>query len=152
MASQIPSPNANKHKQIITVLRDFDGTPILQIGLYEYTVKVPNGPAVTRRIGENMRLVCGLMWNPSMMLAAKPILVGICQQCRRPKSSLFFQKKATHGVVSLEQAKHCVDCGTCCCPSHRQLGSDNKWRCLDCSSKFKRKSIVKSIFFETESE
>jgi ribosomal protein L37AE/L43A len=150
--SQIPVPNTNRHKQIITVLRDLDGSPILQVGFYEYDVKVPNGPAVHRRIGENMRLVCGLMWNPAMMLSPKPILVGICEQCRRPRFSLFFRKAPTHGIVSMDQAKHCTDCGTTCCPAHRKLSSDNKWRCLKCEALFKQRHFVKNIFFETERE
>jgi hypothetical protein len=149
---QIPTPNNNRVTQGLTVLRDLDGSPILQVGFYEYNVTIPNGPKLLRRINENIRLVCGLEWNPSMMLAPKPLLVCVCQQCRQPRFSLFFRKAPTHGIVSLEQAKHCVDCGTNCCPSHRKLASDNKWRCIECNKKFKRKNLFRSIFFETESE
>lgn len=133
------SPQKTARKDTITKITDTDGNVILEIGQQEYTVRHSDGSITHRRINENMQLVCGTIWNPLM---AK-IYVGICSQCRRPS---LFRRKA-HGIVAMHRAKLCVDCGTLCCPRHKKLGRDKKWRCLKHT---KMHRFIKPIFFKQE--
>jgi hypothetical protein len=136
------SPQITARKDTVTKISDTDGNVVLEIGQQEYTVRHSDRSITHRRINENMQLVCGTIWNALMM--AK-ILVGICSQCRRPS---LFRRKA-HGIVAMHRAKLCVDCGTLCCPRHKKLGSDKKWRCLK-HAKINR--FIKPIFFERKED
>lgn len=146
----VPNPNTNQRNELVTILRDIDGSIIIEVGLDEYTIKDPEtGTLVHRKSSTNIRLVCGMMWSPAMLVESKH-LIGVCQQCRTPRRSLFRRVRGTHGIVSLEQAKHCVDCGQLSCPSHRVLSSDDKWRCISCNKAFNRTNFIKGIFCRKE--
>lgn len=136
------NPKITARKDTTTKITDIDGNVILEIGQQEYTVRHSDRSVTHRRINQNMQLVCGTIWN-ALMIAK--IYVGICSQCRKP--SLF--RRETHGIVAINRAKQCVDCGTLCCPRHRKLGSDKKWRCLKHARIHK---FIKPIFYERKED
>jgi hypothetical protein len=138
-------PQITARKDTTNRISDFDGNVILEIGQQEYTVRQSDKSITHHRINENIRLVCGTIWNALMM--AK-ILVGICQQCRVPS---FFHSR-THGIVAMNRAKLCADCGTLCCPRHKKLGRDQKWRCLKHHKTHLVKNLGRSIFFDRKEE
>ena len=134
-------PKMSIRKDDITTITDIDGTPVLEIGRHEYTITLSDGSITNRNINETTQLVCNTVWSP-----LSKILVGICPQCRMP--SLFARK--THGIVAMNRAKLCVDCGTLCCPAHRKLGRDRKVYCLKHIKAHRLKNLVRPIFFESE--
>lgn len=137
------TPQITGRKDTTTTLRDIDGNVILEIGQQQYTVRDTNGAITHRDVSANMQLVCGTLWNPSMMKGG--IYVGVCSQCRVP--SLFH--RSSHGIVALHRAKFCTDCGTLCCPRHRrQDGGDKLWRCLRHHKIQVLKNLGRPIFFE----
>ena len=142
------NPQISARKDSVTQITDTNGNIIAEIGLHEYTVKLPNGTRIHRRVNENITLEDGTMWNPGLMAMAK-IYVGVCPQCRRFS---FFDYRS-HGLVAIHRAKLCVDgCGQLLCPRHARLGHDKKWRCKihHWSHLFKHflKTIALFIFFE----
>ena len=140
------TPQISARKDTITVIADINGNPILEIGLHEYTIRHPNGAHTHRRLTESIQLVCGTVWNPSLMLATPPVHVGVCEFCHRPSLS----RHRTHGLVAMHRARLCVDGGELCCPSHRRLGRDRKWRCPKHHRAHLLKSLFRPIFFEQE--
>ena len=142
------NPQISARKDTVTQITDINGNIIAEIGLHEYTVKLPNGARIHRRVNENITLQCGTMWNPGLMAMAK-IYVGVCQQCRQPS---FFGYRS-HGLVAMHRAKLCVDgCGQLLCPSHARRGRDNRWRCIShhrthLLTHFLR-TLARFIFFE----
>jgi hypothetical protein len=105
------NPQISARKDTVTQIMDAKGDIIAEIGLHEYTVKLPNGARIHRRVNENITLECGTMWNPGLMAMAK-IYIGVCHQCRR--FSLFDYR--SHGLVSMHRAKLCADgCGQLLC-------------------------------------
>ena len=138
-------PKISARKDTTNRITDFDGNVILEIGQQEYTVRHADKSITHHSINENIRLVCGTIWNALMM--AK-VFIGICQQCREP--SLF--NGGTHGIVAMNRAKLCVDCGTLCCPGHRKQGRDKMWRCLRHHKTHLLKSLCRPIFFDRKEE
>jgi len=134
------NPKITGRKETTNRIRDFDGNIILEIGQEEYTVRHPDKSITHHRLNENIRLVCGTLWNASMM---GKIFIGICPQCREP--SLF--NGGTHGIVAMNRAKLCVDCGILCCPRHRKL-HEGQWRCLKHHRLHRLKRLSRPIFFE----
>ncbi len=149
MAKQ-QNPQISTRKDTVTQITDINGDIIAEIGLRQYTIRLPNGAIIHRRVNENMTLECGTMWNPGLMAMAK-IYVGVCQQCRRP--SLFSYRG--HGLVATHRAKLCVDgCGQLLCPRHARQGRDKKWRCVShhwthVLTHFLQ-TLARFIFFERE--
>ena len=136
-------PQMHGRKDTVTRLTDINGDPIMEVGLHKYSVKDSNGTLIRRQINETIQLVDGLMWNPGLMMSDK-IFIGVCEQCRQP--SLF--QSPTHGLVALHRTKQCIDCGTLCCPSHKKLGKDNKWRCIKHHKTHVLKNLFRPIFFK----
>ena len=136
------NPQITGRKETTTTIRDADGNVILEIGQQQYTVRHSNGAITHRDVSAHMQLVCGTIWNPSMMKAG--IYVGVCSQCRTP--SVFH--RSSHGIVALNRAKLCADCGALCCPRHRKQGRDKLWRCLRHHKIHVLKSLGRPIFFE----
>ena len=131
-------------KDQVTTITDQNGNTILEIGSHEYTIKYPNGTLHHRSINDSIQLVCGTVWEPNMLSAKSPVYVGICQECRRPS----LLGSAKHGIVALSRAKLCVDGGELCCPRHRKLGKDKKWRCLKHHKIYLTKCLGRAIFCE----
>ena len=140
-------PQMHGRKDTVTKITDINGDVILEIGLHEYTIKDSSGALTHCRINETIRLQDGLIWNPGLIVSDK-IYVGVCEQCRQP--SLFHSP--THGLVSLQRARQCIDCGTLCCPSHKKLGQDRKWRCLKHHKTYQLKTLLRPIFFERKED
>lgn len=139
--------NGSTDKNAITVLLDKYENVILGIGLSKYMLRQPNGSIDYIQRSSNIQLVDGPQWNPGMLLANPPIYVGVCDQCRYPPFSLFRRETPCHGICTLGRAKLCVDCGILCCPRHRKICSDQKWRCLTCNKTYKIKEWIRPIFF-----
>ena len=132
-------PNQNT----ITTITDVNGEVVLEIRQNEYLVVQPDGSFESYTHYRYITLVDGSAWVPQMMCQKPPIFVGVCSLCR--KRSLF--KRRTHGLVMLARARLC-ECGVLCCPKHRTLCSDNKWRCPKCARKYRLKSLIRPLFFE----
>jgi hypothetical protein len=140
------SPQIVARKESVTTITDVHGQVIVEIGQREYTVRQSDGSLIHRSLNQHMITVCGASWAPAMQCAKPPLHIGICRQCREGISLLSWNK--THGVCLLCRSKLCVDCGTLCCPSHRKLGRDRRWRCLKHYKRHLLGSIVKPLFFE----
>jgi len=140
------TPKIVARKEDVTTITDVNGQIIVEISQREYTVRHSDGSLTHRSLNQHMPTVCGAIWAPSMQSAKPPLYVGICQQCR-DGTSLFGQNR-THGICLLHRSKICHDCGTLCCPSHRRLGRDRRWRCLRHHKRHLIGSIVKPLFFE----
>lgn len=127
----------------INTIRDKHGNIVLEASQNEYVVISKDGTITSYTQYNNITLVCGTIWNPTMMYAKPPILVGVCETCRESR----LLKARTHGLVAMHMAKLCV-CGALVCPSHRRLGKDGKWRCPGCHSKYMIKNLLKPLFFK----
>lgn len=141
------SQNPSTNQSTTTVIWDANGQPVIAIGLNEYIVSQPDGSMESRRLSHNIILVDGTAWNPGMLTSNPPIYIGICEQCRTFSVSGLRVRRPSHGLTTLARAKICAGCGTLCCPHHRKLGSDNKWRCLSCSKRHAAGWLLKRIFF-----
>ena len=144
--AQSPS-NRGTTKKTITEIRDINGDVILEIGLTESRIRMPSGEVISQRNSVSIRTVDGSIWSPAQWLTNRH--VGICEQCRHPKFSLFSREKPSHGIVLLKRAQLCA-CGKCCCPKHRRQCSDGVWRCLACAKKYAAKQALLSVFFTKE--
>jgi hypothetical protein len=146
--AQSPS-NRGTTKTTITEIRDTNGDVILEIGLTETRIRLPSGEVVSQRNSVSIRTTDGSIWSPVQWMANPPRHVGICEQCRHPRFSLFRRERASHGIVLLKRAKLC-ECGVLCCPRHRRRCSDGVWRCLSCAKKHTVKQALLSVFFTRE--
>ena len=141
------SHNPSTNQSTKTVIWDANGQAVIAIGLDEYIITKPDGSIESHRYSHNIVLVDGTSWNPGMLTANPPIYIGVCEQCRGFSVSLLGIRKPSHGIMTLARAKLCTDCGTPCCPRHRKLGSDNKWRCPKGHT---AGQLLKRIFFARE--
>jgi len=137
------NPQIGTRKDTVTKITDINGNTVLEIGQHEYSIRHSDGSRTHRSINETIQTVDGTIWSP---LAKFP--VGICAQCHQPS---FFNPK-THGIVAMHKAKLCVDGGELCCPSHRKLGKDQKYRCLKHHRSYLLKSLFHPIFFEKQED
>ena len=138
--------NTGTTQNTTTVIRDKYSEVILEIGLEEYILRGPDGTYSCFRRSENIQLVCGILFNPGMLISNPPVLIGVCDQCRKPPVSLFHSERPRHGIVSLQRAVACADCGTLCCPAHKKLVGRN-WKCISCANKPDLMSLAKRILF-----
>jgi hypothetical protein len=141
------SPQGAPNQNTITTITDVYGQVILEVRQNEYLVVQDDGSFESNSHYRYITLVDGSSWSPQMMWQKPPIFIGVCGVCRRP--SLLGRK--THGLVMLARARLC-ECGVLCCPRHRVLCSDNRWRCHRCARKYRLKSLVKPLFFEKVEE
>lgn len=138
--------NTGTNQRTTTILRDVNGEIILEIGLEEFIVRLPDGSITFYRRSDNIQLVDGTQWNPGFLTTNPPIYIGVCEQCRKFSVSLSHRHSPNHGLVALSRAKLC-ECGLLCCPAHHHLCSDGRWRCSSCAKKYTVKELIKSIFF-----
>ena len=129
-----------------TVFRDLYGNTILEMGYDDFMIVNPNGSTSHHMNNSYIQLVCGTQWNPAMLRAKPPVLIGVCQDCRYPPPVGFRRDQPTHGLVSLNHAKLC-ECGKLCCPRHILRCSDGESRCWLCGRRFRRRSFLLSLFF-----
>ena len=137
------SPNTN----IITTITDLHDNIIVEVRQDEYLVIEKDGSITSYSNSRSIQLVDGSTWNPDMLRSKPPIYIGVCEICRDPGFSFFRKQHKTHGLVAMSRAKLC-ECGILCCPRHRVLCSDKRWRCHRCAKKFRLISILKPLFFE----
>jgi hypothetical protein len=137
------NPQITGSRTDVIKITDSKGNVIVEIGTKEYSIKNFDGSRTQRKITESMTLVCGTVWTA---LARFP--VGVCEICREPPP---FSRRR-HGLVALSRARMCVDCGQLCCPSHRKIGKDQKWRCLRHHRQHLLKTLFRPIFFKREEE
>lgn len=114
---------------------DAAGRPVVTLTSYgTYTVVLPNRRVIQYRVGTNIQLVDGLIWNPTMLNRNPPLLLGVCEVCRHPPFSFFNSQVPTHGLCSLNNSRRCWNCGQFCCPAHAKRSSlDRHWRCVRCA-------------------
>lgn len=137
-------PQITTRKETKNIISDSNGNTILEIGQQQYTVRTSTGELIHRSLNESIRLECGTIWSPLMLVQNPPIHIGICEFCRKPK---LFRRSKKHGIVAMHRAKLCMSCGKLCCPKHRKL-QDNQWRCPSCAKKYKLAKLIKPIFYE----
>jgi len=130
-------------KDTITKIVDIDGTPILEIGLEEYTVRYSDGSIRHRRISENITGVCGTVWNPASKEA-----ICVCAQCRAPS----FYGRPTHGLVAEIHSVQCTVCGQRLCLRHAKRGRDGRYRCLEHHRMHRVGAFLRPIVFEREED
>jgi hypothetical protein len=130
-------------------VEDLHGNLILEVRQEEYMVLQPNSPPTLFTRYQNILLVCRTVWNPSMLQAKPPVLLGVCEICRNPPVRLFGRERPTHGLVAVYRAKLCSHCGTLCCPRHRRE-HDGRWLCLSCASRHGVVRLLTPIFFRKE--
>lgn len=139
----MPSSLPPQEQQFITILRDVYGNELLRLGLYTYSVMLPNGTFRERRISDSLATTDGISWDPSMLRQNPPILLAACEACRRGS----VHRRRNHGLCTARNARMCVACGVICCPRHRRLCSDQHFRCLSCTRLFRLRRLVRPIFF-----
>lgn len=133
-------PTINRFGQ--TTVYDIKGRVILEVTSRQFTVMEPNGTVSVHEQGDWIQLVDGLMWNPALLAQANPVLLTVCEACRRwPGSS--------HGCMSLMTCRVCIDCGAGTCARHRRLIGGH-WRCLSCARLYRLKRFIRALFFSRE--
>ena len=147
MATPAPS-SFNEFRE--TILCDEQGQPILVNSSDKVTLFGPNNEMSEHTHDTGIRLVDGLIWFPYMMRWTHPILLTTCSICRNPPVSIFRPEKATHGLLSVRNARVCVSCGSVSCSRHRQL-LDKGWYCIHCAGKARITRFITSLFFREES-
>jgi hypothetical protein len=140
------NPQIVARKESIMTITDVHGNVIVEVGQREYTVRLSDGSLVHRSINQHIQTVDGASWSPPMQLGKPPLYVGICQQCRDGTS--VFRRNGSHGICLLPHSRTCVDCGTLCCPAHRKLGRDQRWRCLKHHRTHLLRTLIRPLFFE----
>jgi hypothetical protein len=138
------------HQTVQTVIHDDAGHPILIIGTQEFTV-VEDGTLKQYALEDSILLQDGLAWNPAMAAGGNPVLLTSCSTCRKPPLSLLRFERATHGLLSVRNARTCADCGIVTCPRHRRLVAGH-WRCLRCARWYRFKRLIRPLFFSSHEE
>lgn len=147
-----PQGNMPSVDQFIrTAIYDAYGSLVLLIGMSEFLVIEADGTASEYKCGDNIVLEDGVVWNPSMLMHANPVLLATCSLCRRQRGSLFGHRRAAHGLLSAHNARVCAGCGAVTCPRHRRLVG-RRWYCLGCSRTKHFKHALRSIFFRREED
>lgn len=140
--------HAGPKQNTITTITDSQGKVIVRIKQDEYIIIGNDGNPTSYTRYRNIQLVDGSTWNPAMLWAKPPIYIGVCSICREPSRR---RRHPTHGLVAMARAKLCT-CGILCCPKHRKLCSDNKWRCPACVRKYHIKTFLRPMFFSRVEE
>ena len=148
-ASPGNAPTVNQHYQI--VIHDQRGWPVLVIGRREYGVVDGHGAVLQFENSDYIQLVDSLAWCPAMLEGPNPVMLTSCATCRRPPASLLKRERPTHGLLSVRNARTCVDCGAVTCPRHRRL-MGRHWRCIPCSRKSRLLSVIRTLFFKPDQE
>ena len=136
---------------VSTAIHDLYGVLVLLITLRDFTVFEPDGTVSQYKHNDSVQLVDGLEWSPGIMVGGEPILLTVCPTCRNPPVSFFRYERATHGLLSVRNARVCVNCGIVTCPRHRRL-IGGRWRCLSCARWYRVKRVVRPIFFSSHEE
>ncbi len=131
----------------VTTVRDGYGQVIVEVGYTDTRYLGINGSIESRRNTDTLTTSCGAVWSPVQLLAKPPRFIGICDQCRDPPFRAWGMERATHGIVLMSNAKLCT-CGTLCCPRHRSMCADGKWRCMACAKRFRRRGWLTWLFWK----
>ncbi len=134
-----------------TTIHDVNGNPVLIIGERVCTVIEPDGTISRLQHLDSIQLVDGLAWSPAMASGSNPVLLTTCPMCREPPVSLFRREPATHGLLSVRNARVCTSCGQVTCPRHRKLVGRG-WRCPSCARWASLTRLIKPIFFSLHQE
>lgn len=137
---------------ILNVLKDFDGSDILRLGVKEYEIVNPDSSRKTFKINESIRLVCGRTFNFADLARKDAVYLAVCHFCRNTQFSIWRREEATHGIMALENAKSCEECGMLLCPKHVAQYKDGKWRCQPCAKKNSIKRFFRAIFYSSREE
>ncbi len=131
-----------------TTIRDGYGQIIVEIGYTDTRILYPGVGVESMRNSDTLTTSCGVVWAPVQLMAKPPRYIGICDQCRNPPFRAWGGRRATHGIVLISNATTCeAGCGTLCCPKHRSMCSDDKWRCLACAKKSWWREWVNCFFW-----
>lgn len=131
------------NNQITSRYRDEDGNIILEVGVEELIISQPDGSLVNHKTSDNIQLVCGSSFNPSMSMGAEPVmLLVVCTFCRQDRDH------PTHGLCSQAAAARCAKCNRYLCPNHRvDSRFDDQPRCDSCHRRHRVKQTALRIFF-----
>lgn len=136
--------------EIENAIYDQDGEVICVVGLKEYAVQEPDGSISLHKRSQNIETVDHQIWNPSMAMGPKPILLGCCVICRSGSFSMFKRNRPSHGLCTLKNGRLCTDCGLFVCPHHRKVGSDGRARCPRCARNRRVRGLLTWVFFMRE--
>ena len=147
----MPGPGNLPEHYWLTEITDRYGNVICKVGTANYTVKDNQGRIQTFQTTCNLTLSDGSVWNP-LMMKEPGIFIGVCENCRNPKLSIWRKERATHGLTALHTSTRCANprCQALCCPRHSILCSDGLYRCPDCVKKYNGISWLKKLFFKIE--
>jgi hypothetical protein len=139
------------NRRVDTVIKNLRGEIILIASMNDTTVFRPDGSATKYRTGENIQLVCGTVWNPTMSIGQNPaVVLSVCEFCRSPGASWFNRRPPTHGLCSRAAGSTCAGCGAFMCPSHAKRCRDGVYRCKRCRSRHAVRSLLTALFFKSE--
>lgn len=130
-----------------TNICDIDGKVIMVIRYSDFTLDHPTTGIEQHKSNTYIQTVDGRQWNPLQLLAKPPVYIGICTDCRRPPFRWWGRETPTHGIVTLQRARVCVDCGKQCCPRHVKRNRNGVCRCRPCARKHRLKTWLKALFF-----
>ena len=115
---------------IRTVYRLADGEVIEVDGFRELNIDLPDDGSRSVRTAGHQELSDGTLYTPVMAQRRRPVDLGVCAHCRRPPWQFPFRERPSLGLVRLDVAARCVECGRLLCPNHQFRGRDRRIRCL----------------------
>ena len=148
----MPNNSLDANQEFVTIYYDDEGQSVLEIGAGQYILHFQDGTEVDRKTSQSFQLECGLQFTPAMSHGQQPVLIGICQLCRRPPYRFPFRKAVKHhGLVSMARSRRCRRCGKLLCPNHYRRCRDNRYRCISpCTNIYNIRRLVRRLFFTVE--
>ena len=138
------------NRQVVTRVKGLHGEVILETSMDESTVFEPDGSATKYRKGENIQLVCGHVWNPTMSMGQNPAMVlSVCGFCRNPGFEGLGRERPTHGLCNRAAGQVCAGCGAFMCPLHAKRCSDRSYRCKRCRRTHTLRNLLAGLFFKS---
>ena len=137
--------------RVVTNYKDEQRAPLERFDYEERLVQQPDGTWIAEKVSSNIILSSGESFNPSMASGPRPPMpVGACALCGTTHSIFPWRRRRTTRLTSLQQLRHCVDCGAAVCPNHRKRGKDRRCRCPRCHRRYLAKRFLRPIFYKEE--
>lgn len=125
-------PGMNHRMQ--NVIRDRYGRVIAKFLVDKCVILDAKGRVTTYTIYDNIELVSGHLVNPAMCMGRDPpVLLRVCEACRKAPLSFLGGGGPSHGLCSAEAGHECCDCQAFLCPGHAKRCGDGEWRCSWCA-------------------
>lgn len=147
MAKQLSQPRPIV-KTVAYVVKDGD-QEIARMTASEIIVRHPGGRIDQRKLHPIEVLDDNTGLHPTMLFGQNAAALAVCPLCCRPPYRFPRRDRPRAGLMCLENAKRCAGpkCGVLCCPKHRVLCSDNKYRCTRCARTWFWRQLLLGCFF-----